>query len=159
MKLGLGGFLVVEIPFFELDGLEHSSLSDEERDLKKRLQVATRTLEEMQNDLRTGEWSGVVAKLRDMELFKVHIGNFVKKIIQESTGLNDGKIGELTLAMDKLKSYASELHHKIDDGGTIHDEYTGGKEDAYLAYTLTASLINLISKKFKTYLDRKYGSK
>lgn len=101
----------------------------------------------MEAELRDGEWGSVVMKLRDMELFKVNVTTSIKKMISKTTSLEEDKAGELTMAIEKLRSYASDLHHVVDFKG-VKEVYTGGKEDAYMAYMLAASLTNLLAKKF-----------
>ena len=154
-KLGLGRFLIVEIPIIDLD-IDISTLAtDDEKQLLERLRTANKTLQDMEEELRKGEWGNIVAKLRDMELFKIQMTKFIQEIIKQSTGLDENKVREFTTAISNLKNYASELHHTIDGSGRIHEVYTGGKEDAYMAYVLANSITNLISKKFKAYLSRK----
>jgi 3-deoxy-D-arabino-heptulosonate 7-phosphate (DAHP) synthase len=71
-----------------------------------------------------------------------------KKMISDTTSMEEGKAGELTIAIEKLRSYASESHHVVDSQGKVKEVYTGGKEDAYMAYMLAASVTNLLAKKF-----------
>jgi hypothetical protein len=52
----------------------------------------------------------------------------------------------LTMASEKLRAYASDLHHVVDFKG-VKEVYTGGKEDAYMAYMFATSLTN-VAKKF-----------
>jgi hypothetical protein len=52
------------------------------------------------------------------------------------------------LAIEKLREYASDLHHAVNSQGKVKEVYTGGKEDAYLAYMLVASVTNVLSRKF-----------
>lgn len=59
-------------------------------------------------------------------------------MISETTSVEEDKAVELTLAIDKLREYASELHHLVDSQGKVKQVYTGGKVDAYLAYILVA---------------------
>lgn len=153
--LGIGKFLIVEVPQPELDRISSSTiLTAEQITFKERIDRAFTTLQEMEKELRKGEWGAVVLKLRDIELFKKNVTQFIKKMVSQTTAMEEDKVGELTLAIDKLLSYASELHHVMDSRGKIKEVYTGGKEDGYMAFMLATSLINLLSKKFKTIVDR-----
>lgn len=139
--LGIGKFLLVEVPVPELKALRNVTLSPEHEDFMNRLNKAYQTIEEMEAKLRDGEWGTVVSKLR------VNVTKFIKKMIGETTSLEEDKAGDLTVAIEKLRSYASELHHVVGSQG-VKEVYTGGKEDAYMAYMLAASLTNLLARKF-----------
>jgi hypothetical protein len=105
------------------------------------------------SELRNAEWGKVVMKLRDMELFKVNVTQYIKKMISQTTALEENKVGDLTMAIEKLRSYASELHHVINSQGKVKEAYTGGKEDAYMAFMLATSMTNLLAKKFLKILE------
>lgn len=38
------------------------------------------------------------------------------------------------------------------------EAYTGGKEDAYMVYTLSASLVNLVRRKFLVFVSRQISA-
>jgi hypothetical protein len=145
--LGLGRFLIIEVPTPKLNALDMATLSGEERDFIDRLNKAYETIKEMELELRNGDWGNVVMKLRNIELFKVNVTKFIKKMISDTTSIEEDKAGELTTAIEKLRQYASDLHHVV-SSGKVKDVYTGGKEDAYLAYLLVASITNVLTRKF-----------
>jgi hypothetical protein len=145
--LGIGRFLLVEVPAPELKDLKNLELTPEQKDFLDRVNKAYQTIGEMDAELRDGEWGSVVEKLRDLELFKINVTTSIKKMISSTTSIEEDKAGELTMAIEKLRSYASDLHHVVDFKG-VKRVYTGGKEDAYMAYMLAASLTNLVAKKF-----------
>jgi hypothetical protein len=156
-KLGLGKFLIVEMnsPDFSLSSLNNMALSNEEKILKDRLEASYKIVEQMDIDLKKGEWRNVVEKTRGFQLLKDDIRQYIKKIIIETTGMNDDNVQDLTMAMDKLYHYGSALHHFKDSKGNLHLVYNGGKEDAYMVYMLITSVTNLIAKKFITFLNKK----
>jgi hypothetical protein len=153
--LGIGKFLIVEVPQPEIDQINCSAtMTTDQITFKERVDRAFTTLQEMEEELRNGEWGTVVLKLRDIELFKKNVTQFIKKMVSQTTAMEEEKVGELTLAIDKLLSYASELHHVVDSRGNIKEVYSGGKEDAYMAFMLATSLTNLLARKFKTIVDK-----
>src|SRR5581483_369448 len=103
---------------------------------KERLEKAHQLLPELEEELHVGEWGEIVDKSRFiLELFEKDVTQFVKKVIASTTGVSEDKATDLTTAISKLSDYASDLHHIVDKG-KIKGPYTGGKEDAYLAYFL-----------------------
>lgn len=101
--MGIGRFFIVEVPTPELNAIDVTALSGEHKNFIDRLNKAYETIEEMEQDLRNGEWGNVVMKLRNIELFKVNFTNFIKKMISETTSIEEVKAGELTLAIEKLR--------------------------------------------------------
>lgn len=77
--MGIGRFFIVEVPTPELNAIDLTALSGEQKNFIDRLNKAYETIEEMEQDLRNGEWGNVVMKLRNIELFKVNFTNFIKK--------------------------------------------------------------------------------
>ena len=75
----MGRFFIVEVPTPELNAIDLTALSGEQKNFIDRLNKAYETIEEMEQDLRNGEWRNVVMKLRNIELFKVNFTNFIKK--------------------------------------------------------------------------------
>jgi hypothetical protein len=84
--LGIGKFLIVEVPQPKIDDTITATLTDDQRIFKERLDAAHNTLQEMESELRNGEWGNVVAKLRDIELFKKErVTKFIRRMISQST--------------------------------------------------------------------------
>jgi len=149
--LGIGNFLVVEIPETTLESVGELKLLPEQAKFEERLEKAYEILPKMELYLRQGEWGRVVAESRGLlELFTKDETRFVKSMISQTTTVDDDKAGAITQAFDNLSSYANELHHVVGRQGQVKDVYTGGKEDAYLVYMVSASLVNLLARKFKT---------
>jgi hypothetical protein len=150
--LGLGKFMTIELPAADLDDKIVASMSTEQTKFNERLVRAHQILQHMELNVRVGEWGKVVQDSRDLlELFKKDMTQFIKKMISHTTSLQDEEAGELTESIDKLFAYASNLHHTVRQG-QLKEVYTGGKEDAYLAFMISAGLVNLLSKKFRATL-------
>lgn len=158
--LGLGQFLVVEILKPDIDMAKPSELTAEVEEFFNRLERAREIVDQMDKDLQCGEWGNVVEESRKFwELFvqksgQVNVQGFIKRLIADTTGLEEDKSQKLITGIGSLYSYASDLHHSVDDSG-VKNVFVGGKEDAYLTYSLAASFLNLIVSKFKWSLRSK----
>ncbi|MBT9166585.1 MAG: hypothetical protein DDT25_01276 [Chloroflexi bacterium] len=158
--LGLGRFLVLEILKPDIAMVKPSELSAEVKEFLERLERARGILDQMDKDLLSGEWREVVKKSREFwELFlkesdQLNVKSFIKEFISGTTGLNE-KQGENVLGVaGRLYGYASDLFiHPIDKASGVKEIFTGGKEDAYLSYTLAASFLNMLLSKFKKSLQ------
>lgn len=157
VPLGIGKFLIVEVPQPELTDIMNVTMTSDENNFKARLDSSYKTLQDMESKLREGEWANVVSELRGMELLKKDIKGFIQNMISQSTAMDINKVVQLTTAIDNIVNYASELHHKIGSSGQVKEVYTGGKEDAYMAYMLATALTNLLARKFSRSLESKKG--
>lgn len=151
VPLGVGKFLIVEIkqPDALVNGAELRRSNDGEKQLAKRLVDAQNRLQSVEKLLREGEWGKVVKESVELfEILKKDNISTIKQVISESTGITTDKAGQLTEALDKLYGYAADLHHPIDESTKgVKAPFTGGKEDAYLVYIISCSLINALSRK------------
>ncbi len=154
--LGLGRVLVVEVPEPGSIIPNGSNLDAESKEFMERLQRAGSIMSHMNKDLLAGEWADVVRKSREFwELFQegskqLDVRGFVKKLISGATGIDDDKSANVIQGIGRFYGYASDLLHPIGNSG-VKDVFVGGKEDAYLAYSLTAGFLNLATRKFKLY--------
>ncbi len=150
--LGLGQFLIVEIPQSPMGAVDSSSQTPEMTEFLERLTKAHSVLGQMAKDLQLGEWGNVVEKSRSFwELFtqdskQLKIQSFIRQLVGKTTGLDEDKSGNLVQGIGRFYGYASDLHHLVNDAG-VKSVFTGGKEDAYLVYTMAASVLNVISTK------------
>lgn len=150
--LGIGRFMVIEVPTINT---ELEALSDAQNELKvllERINKAKEILDDMNKNMRDGEWSRVIEDSRKfLELFTKDVKGTIKDLIEASTGVSDEDATKLTTAFDNLYGYASSLHHPFRKNGstpaTPAKVFTGGKEDAYLSFNLCASILNLVSRK------------
>lgn len=154
---GIGSFLVVEVPLVELPKIDANKLTPEQKTFKERLDKAYELLPEMEKELRKGEWGDVVKSSRGVfEVFKKgDISQYMKDMITTTTSLNGKSADALKMSIDNLYGYSNELHHSVTSQGKTNEVYTGGKEDAYMAYVVAASLTNLLAKKFTKSISNK----
>ncbi len=153
--LGIGKFMIIEIPEPELVNVSDTQLTQEQKNFKERLDKAYTILPKMELELKRGEWGDVVKLSRELlELFKKDVTQFIKDTVSKTTGVDERTAGALTMAIDNLYSYANELHHEVDSKGNVKDVYTGGKEDAEMTYMLSSALVKLLAKKFKSVVTR-----
>lgn len=146
--LGLGNFLVMEIPILNQEEVKISS--DGFNDLCKKINDASGKLNNIKSLLIKGEWNRVVEDSRQIWEFLQKSGDtIIPQLISETTGISNDKSKQIKEAIDKIYGYACELHHSIDNKHDIKPVYTGDKSDAYMMYTLLVSFVNLISYKLK----------
>ena len=152
---GIGKFMIIESPKISSEIVTGSNLSDDEKQFQDRLVRAYQLLPAIELSLRKGDWDVVVMDCRSvLELFEKDVTQFIKKLVAGTTGITEDKAGDLTQSIDKLYAYTSDLHHPV-DGGKVKDAYTGGREDAYLAYSLVTSVVNLLGMKFKKIISKR----
>jgi hypothetical protein len=160
--MGLGKFLIVEIPQPGTEDLSGFGKESLEVELRNRLDKAINILQAMESELNKGNWGDVVGDSRNLiELFRKpsEIKEYIKEMIATTTSIDSGKASSFTESIDKLFGYASDLHHIVNDAGKMKTEvYTGGKEDAYMVYMLSTSLVNLLRRKFSVYLSHRAPS-
>lgn len=146
--LGVGKFFIVEVPQLEALEFAPQNLSSDQQKLAERLNKATGILLSMESELNKGEWGNVVSKSRELlELLHKDVKGTIKDLISETTSIDSQKAESLTESIDKLYGYASDLHHVVGKNGITKDVYTGGKEDAYMVYLISTSLVNLLRRK------------
>ena len=149
-QLGLGKHVIIESSLPDLERTEiPKNLNGEEKALAERLTKSFEILVNMQNELNKGEWGNVVEEsVKLFELIKKNNTGFIKKLMSESTGLTSEKVQSLTEALDKLYSYAAELHHPVDrESREVKQPFVGEKEDAQMIYSISLSFVNLLSRK------------
>ena len=156
--LGIGRFMVIEIPDPRLldDSLKYGS--DELKTLIERIDSSQKIFKTMERLLTEGEWGRVIEESRKFfELYTKNVKGNIKKLIEKSTGISEESATKLTTALDNLEDYSNALHHSVNtkgpDSGTPTNVFTGGKEDAYLTFNLCASILNLVSKKVVSFLE------
>jgi uncharacterized protein YeeX (DUF496 family) len=89
-QLGLGKFLVVEIPRFALDIniLNNTSLTSDQREFKDRLVRASELLDNIEKYIREGEWGDAVKACRDaIEPFTKNLTSFIKEMVVKTQEL------------------------------------------------------------------------
>jgi hypothetical protein len=152
-KLGLGKFMVVEIPQLttDLKGINDASLGDDEQELRSRLLVAFENLGIIENKIKKAEWKEAAEACRaTIEPFtKGTIRSFIKEMIKQQSGIEEKNASQLMEAFSRIYDYSSGLIHVINQKDQkVTTQYKGGKEDAYMNYMILAAMINTVARKF-----------
>jgi hypothetical protein len=88
-----------------------------------------------------------------LELFEKDETKFIKETLVQTTSILEEKSQSFVDGIGKLYDYAHGLHHSVinkgEQRGNPMPAYSGGKEDAYMVYALSTSIINLLTKKFQ----------
>ncbi|MBI4337853.1 MAG: hypothetical protein HY683_08525 [Chloroflexi bacterium] len=135
--LGIGRFLVAELPVFEK--------SPPAGQLGQRLTKAVEAMREMREKLQDGEWDEVVEKARPVVELLKH--NDFRDFLAEKLVYPQDAVDELWKSLDALFQFTSKFHHPTTKQGAVRQTLTATKEDAYLVYSLSLGLANLIGRK------------
>lgn len=137
-QLGLGRFVLAELPMPAIVSVKgkHS----------KRVDKAFEALQKMEKEIREGEWAEAIEKSRPVaELLREE--DLVKSLLSKH-GYHDDAADSLIATIIGLFDYSSKFLHKVaKDGTTIPPEIKPEKEDAYLTYTVSTALVNLLTQK------------
>jgi hypothetical protein len=137
-QLGLGRFVLAELAIpapISIKG-KHS----------KRVDKAFEALQRMEKEIREGEWTEAIEKSRPVaELLREE--DLVKSLLTKH-GYHEDAANSLIATIKGLFEYGSKFLHKVaKDGTTIPPEIKAEKEDAYLTYTVSTALVNLLTQK------------
>jgi hypothetical protein len=134
-KLGLGRFAVLEIPEFPAAAGE----------LNDRIRIAVEAADKAADSLRKGEWNDACEDLRGVW---ESLRNYdVVKTILLKDGYSDAAGDLLNGALNNLFDLASKFAHKLDKNKRVLPELRAQREDAYAAYLVARSTLNLIARK------------
>jgi hypothetical protein len=87
--LGIGKFLIAEIPQPELKYIDYQTANTDEKRFKERLDEAYKILPKIESDLKKGEWADVVKQCRELlELIKKDMIKFIQGTIYQTTCKN-----------------------------------------------------------------------
>jgi hypothetical protein len=138
--LNIGNFIVYEFP--QPDEIVFSKA------LKSRYAKAQKALMEMRTQLNYGEWKMAIIVSRPIfELFK-NFEDFKKFLLDN--GYSEAAYIELRNSIKSFFGLLSKFYHGLNEDNTeTNPEIPAHKEDAYLAYTYSISLLHLISQKLK----------
>ncbi|WP_339695950.1 hypothetical protein [uncultured Marixanthomonas sp.] len=145
-KLGIGSFLLLELNVAE------NNVSDFWKDLT---QLLKSSILEMERNIRLGEWKKTIEYSRQF-FDGLNIKNnrntdapFEKKLkeVLIAEQHNEEGINNLLKAIKSLFDFTSKYVHPKDRSGIVKPYPNAGKEDAYLVYTLSIGLFNLINSK------------
>ena len=135
----IGKFIVYELPI--LEELEDSQLNE-------RLVNSIDKIKEMKTNLMRGEWEDVIADSREIwELIKNT--DEITDILIES-GYTEEASKDLNDVFRGFFNLSSKFIHRLNRSKTdIIPKIPVSKEDAYLIYTLSLNIINLLANKLK----------
>lgn len=147
-KLGIGSFLLLELNIAEND------VSGFWKDLTKLLRS---NILEMEKSIRLGEWKKTIEysrqffdglNIKNNRNTNAPFENRLKEILLAEQHNEEG-INDLLKAIKSLFDFTSKYVHPKDRSGIVKPYPNAGKEDAYLVYTLSIGLFNLITTKIQ----------
>jgi hypothetical protein len=146
--LGLGNFLIVEVPILNQE--TEIEAHDDFENLRKILNDLTNNgiLYKIHSFIVQGEWNRVVEESRKIWEPLKNNKDTIARLISGTTNISEDKAKQFVELIDKIYGYSSDLHHSIDKG-SIKPSYMGDKSDAYMIYMLLMSMLNIISYKLK----------
>ena len=157
-QLGYRENLLFELPI-NFEEILSSIPKHPQKELVRRIEVASKAFQKSLGELRTGKWRNAVVESRKVyEAFrkgKLENGKKVKDAIQEMLleyGLPKQNKDNITNIIENFWFYTSPTHHILDDEGNIikEDEATMfGREDAYLTVTTAGLLIKMLTEKLE----------
>lgn len=148
-NLGIGKFLVVEVPDLRDQYNKSSNTNIEEQEFKRKLDKSYEILEIMNQKLREGRWNDVIEEARKIwELFYKGNSTFLKNMMITTTSLDENTFNNFQIGISHFFQYFSNLHHSMDKGNIKTKIFSGDKEDAYAAYMISSSYINILTNKF-----------
>jgi hypothetical protein len=138
--LDIGNFIVFE--FLQPDRQVFAE------DLAKRYEKAQEALTAMRQQLAYGEWKQAIICCRPIfELFK----NFAafKKLLIDS-GYTEGAYVQLNNSIQGFFGLLSKFYHALEQSpANVNDDIPAQKEDAYMVYSYSVSLLNLVCSKLR----------
>jgi hypothetical protein len=138
---GVGQFMVVDIPV-----IDSSAVADGE--LATRVNAAIQALKRMQEDIRKGEWTQCAEDSRPV-LELLNRPALLRPLLK-TAGLPEANETALLEGLKQVYTYSHAFHHRVEDGGKVTEAAVNADpEDAYLAFTTTAALLNLVARKLK----------
>ncbi len=134
-------FMVLELPIIE----QESKVKKD--NLDKRINEAIQSFSEMKKALEKGDWNLVIKESRPIwELNRKQ--EEINKLLR-TDDLSEAAIQSFNSLLQSLFDFASKFIHKEDRAKEVMAYSRASKEDAILIYSMTASLLNLISQKKK----------
>lgn len=138
---GIGRFMTVDIP-------QPDEVGDVTGELAVRVREATDALAKMQEDLRKGEWTQCAEDCRPV-LELINRPDLLRPLLKTS-GLPEANESALLDGLKGVFDYSHSFHHRVERGGKVTEgAVNANPEDAYLAFTTSAALLNLVSRKLR----------
>ncbi|MBM3946686.1 MAG: hypothetical protein FJ315_04715 [SAR202 cluster bacterium] len=138
--LGIGKFMVAELPVLDMASGTFSGADAE------RVKGAVVALQEMRMELYQGEWNDVIVKARPIaELLR---NSIVSDLLKKMNYPPDA-IEAFCKSIEGAFDFGSKNIHRTDRSGQLRVPVPADKEDAYLVYSLTVGLMNLLTQKLR----------
>ena len=139
-QLEIGRFITTELPLPSPVAIN--------KEFAERLNKATEALQKMEEEAKKGEWTEVIQNSRPVaELLRDEI--MVSSVLAKH-GFSEEAAGSLLGTIRNLFDYSSKFIHKVaKDGTIIPAEIKAEKEDAYLIYSVSIGLLNLLTQKVR----------
>lgn len=136
--LGIGKHVIAELPVAALP----KSIDGE---LSERLGRCIESLRKMEGEFRQGEWEEVVKGARPIaELMRA---NDFWSVFQARLGYPADAAEEFRRIVNSIFQFTSKPLHETQHTGDLRQQISIGKEDAYLVFSVSVSLINLVLRK------------
>lgn len=115
--------------------------------IDERLNESINAIRRMEENMIKGDWNGVIEDSRAVwELLRTQ--DEIKDLLMRD-GYSEQAFKDLNESLKQLFNFSSKFHHKEDKGKKIMPEIKASKEDAYLIYAISMTIVNLISKKMQ----------
>lgn len=146
--LGIGNFFLIEI-----NSPEPISVLKHWKEIHKRL---SDKCFEAESFIRKGEWKHCMQSIRGF--YEVLTNEVLRKETQkkelETIFINDTQVTadsyiHFINSFNNLYQYISNFTHDTDKKGNLKPLALANKEDAYFAYTLSLSILNILGKKLR----------
>ncbi len=155
-KLGLGSFLLVELPDFSMDKFRdrfnNSPFEWVKNDLQAHAEKLNNALSEMKKSLIQGDFEHVMwSARRFFEVLRFQRLDSLKdnfKQIYESRNGSVVGFDDLYKTLQHFFDFTSKfIHDKAKDSGALHITPSAHQEDAYMTYSFCLSLFNFMLQK------------
>lgn len=137
--LGLGRFIVVELPIPEL------AVKTKKDNLNMRINEALQSFGEMRIAYEKMDWNLVIKESRpiwELNRKQAEISNLLK-----NEDYSEAAVQSFNALLQSLFDFSSKFIHKEDKSKEVMSYSKASKEDAVLVYSMAASILNLIGRK------------
>ncbi|MDB5256868.1 MAG: hypothetical protein JWM14_1563 [Chitinophagaceae bacterium] len=126
--------------------INEPQITSENEFWNERLKPAINALTSVESKIKQGEWAEAIEKARPL-IELLNNNSELKKLFIES-GLSEAAAINLIDSISGLFAFTSKFIHKIEHKSiNVNPDLTAHKEDAYLIYSLSSNMINMIVKK------------
>ena len=115
--------------------------------IEERLSGSIDAIKNMEYNMIRGEWTEVIKDSRVVWELLRNQGE-IKDLLM-GDGYTESAFTDLNESLKQLFNYSSKFHHREDREKKMMPEIKASKEDAYLIYATSMTIVNLISKKMQ----------